>query len=357
MRMSLLYTYLKILRKDKHTILKKNIIGPMTATLFAASSPNPGRMRPLNMMRDLPSVADLIELCFSSTLDPEGRSYIDQMRRNGRDSSFLSWAPRVIETVSLPLSGFVWENNGRVVGNVSLIPFVKHGQKIFLIANVATHPEYRRQGIARQLTAAAMARAREKHAQSIWLHVRDDNPGAIKLYHELGFVERSRRTNWYASSGTTPLGNLRSNIQVAPRTTRDWPLQSAWLARAYPASLDWYNTQNWGIFKPGLINALYRLMTDISTVQWSAQRSGKLLGVLACQRSLGRTDQLWAALPEQPEPDAMTSLLLHGRRLLSQSRSLTLEYPSGPLDEAIRAAGLIPQRTLAWMEAPGNATF
>ena len=36
---------------------------------------------------------------------------------------------------------------------------------------------------------------------------------------------------------------------------------------------------------------------------------------------------------------------------------LTLEYPSGPLDEAIRAAGLIPQRTLAWMEAPGDATF
>jgi ribosomal protein S18 acetylase RimI-like enzyme len=329
----------------------------MTATLFAAARPDSGRMRPLNMMRDLPSIADLIELCFSSTLDPEGRSYIDQMRRNGRDTSFLSWAPRVIDTVSLPLSGFVWESNGHVVGNVSLIPFVKNGRKVFLIANVATHPEYRRQGIARQLTTAALARAREKHAQSIWLHVRDDNPGAIKLYRELGFVERSRRTNWYASSGTTPLGNLRSNIQIAPRAARDWQLQSAWLARAYPANLDWYQAQRWNLFRPGIISSLYRFVADINITQWSAQRAGKLLGVLAGQRGYGHAGHVWAAFPENADSEAITGLLLHGRRLLSHSNSLSLEYPTGPLDEAIRAAGLIPQRTLAWMEAPGNATF
>ncbi len=46
-------------------------------------------------------------------------------------------------------------------------------------------------------------------------------------------------------------------------------------------------------------------------------------------------------------------LLLHGRRLLSQAHNLTLEYPVGPADEAIRAAGFTPQRTLCWMEAPG----
>ncbi len=80
----------------------------MISTLASAPTTTPGRLRPLNVLRDLPSVADLIELCFSSTLDPDGRAYVDQMRRNGHDASFLSWAPRVIETVSLPLSGFVW---------------------------------------------------------------------------------------------------------------------------------------------------------------------------------------------------------------------------------------------------------
>jgi hypothetical protein len=38
--------------------------------------------------------------------------------------------------------------------------------------------------------------------------------------------------------------------------------------------------------------------------------------------------------------------------MLSQSNSLTMECPAGPLDDAIRAAGFVSQRTLAWMEAP-----
>jgi ribosomal protein S18 acetylase RimI-like enzyme len=325
----------------------------MITTLPAATTVRSGQLRPLNILRDLPSVADLIELCFASTLDPDGRSYIDQMRRNGRDAGFLNWAPRVIETVSLPLSGFVWEDHGRIVGNVSLIPFSKFGQKIYLVANVATHPEYRRSGIARQLTEAAMQRAREKRAQAIWLHVRDDNPGAIQLYKSLGFVERSRRTNWQAASGTTPLGNIRADFQVTPRPARDWPLQREWLARAYPADLDWYHPQSWGSFQPGLFHAFYRLLADINLIQWSVSRHGLPLGMLTCQRTNGYTDRLWAALPPQPDPEAVTMLLLHGRRLLSQSRNLALEYPTGSTDAAIRAAGFVAQRTLAWMEAPG----
>ncbi len=325
--------------------------------MFALTQKNAqalGYMRPLNVLRDLPAVADLIELCFSSTLDPEGRSYIAQMRRNGVDSSFLNWAPRVIETVSLPLSGFVWEKKGRVVGNVSLIPFSRHGKKIFLIANVATHPDFRRQGIAHQLTVAAMKRAREKHAQAIWLHVRDDNLGAIQLYTELGFVERTRRTTWHAPSGLTQTAHAPSAlIQIMPRFARDWPLQREWLARAYPPELDWYNSQNWNLFKPGIVSAIYRLMVDVNTLQWSAYRNGQLEGVFGCQRSIGHSDQLWAALPVQPDADIMTSLLAHGQRVLQQSRSLVFEYPTGSLNDAIRAAGLVPQRTLAWMEAPG----
>ncbi len=325
----------------------------MISTLTSAPTTTPGRLRPLNILRDLPSVADLIELCFSSTLDPEGRTYIDQMRRNGHDVSFLNWAPRVIESVSLPLSGFVWEDRGRVVGNVSLIPFTKHGQKIFLVANVATHPDYRRRGIARELTMAAMQRAREKCAQAIWLHVRDDNPGAIQLYRELGFVERTRRTSWQAAPGAASPGNAPVNLRILPRPGRDWAIQQGWLARAYPEALDWYQPQAWSMFQPGLLQNLYRLLADLHTIQWSVYRDGTLQGVLACQRTGGYHDRLWAAMPVKPDLDAITLLLFHGRGWLTQSHSLSLEYPSGPADEAICAAGFFVQRTLCWMEAPG----
>src|SRR5512140_3556967 len=328
----------------------------MTTTLYSATTRYVGRMRPLNLLRDLPAVADLIELCFSNTLDPEGRSYIDQMRRNGYDSSFLNWAPRVIETVSLPLSGFVWEHKGRVVGNVSLIPFSRHGQKVFLIANVATHPDYRRQGIARQLTSAAMQRAREKRADSIWLHVRDDNPGAIQLYRDLGFVERSRRTTWMFSSGVLSKAAPPAGIQITEPLARDWPVQREWLSRAYPPELDWYHPQAWKFFKPGLLNIFYRLMNDVSIRQWPAYPNANLLGVVGSQRSGYQSEQFWAALPAQPETEIVTALLLQAQRHLMPARGMSFEYPVGPADEAIQAAGLMAQRTLSWMEAPGVAT-
>ena len=329
----------------------------MTAATISVNTSSAGRMRPLNLLRDLPAVADLIEICFSSTLDPEGRSYIDQMRRSGYDSSFLNWAPRVIETVSLPLTGFVWETRGRVVGNVSLIPFNNSRKKIFLIANVATHPDYRRQGIARQLTEAAIRRAQERHADSVWLHVRDDNPGAIQLYQNLGFVERARRTSWQVLAGARPKVSLPSGLQLIPPSPRDWIIRSAWFARAYPPELDWYRPQTWGIFQPGILRVLYRLLTDTSIFQWSAQQDGTLIGMVGFQYAGYQPGQLWAALPVMPDPLAVTALLYHAQSRLHYPHNLMFEYPAGPLDDAIQAAGFSPSRTLVWMENTTLATI
>ena len=118
-------------------------------------------LRALNILRDLPAVADLIELCFSNTMDSEGQRYVQDMRRAGRDDSFLRWATKMTETTSLPLTGYIWEENGKIVGNASLVPFRRKNERIYLIANVATHPDFRRRGIARALTERAYAEARK----------------------------------------------------------------------------------------------------------------------------------------------------------------------------------------------------
>src|SRR5215208_2651731 len=167
----------------------------ITIPVKANEHPN---IRPLNVLRDLPAVADLIELCFSSTMDNDGQRYLSDMRRASHDDSFLSWASHMTETASMPLMGYIWEQAGRIVGNASLIPFRDHGKRIYLIANVATHPDFRRRGIGRALTERVTQHARGKNAAAIWLHVRDDNPGAIQLYESLGFQEIARRTNWHA---------------------------------------------------------------------------------------------------------------------------------------------------------------
>ncbi len=318
----------------------------ITVPVREKSHPN---LRPLNVLRDLPNVADLIELCFSSTMDSEGQRYIQDMRRAGRDASFLSWATRAAESTSLPLTGYVWEENGRIVGNASLVPFRHNRKRIYLIANVATHPDYRRHGIARALTEQALRHAREKKTDAVWLHVRDDNPGAIQLYAGLGFVERARRTSWQAN-GDSHAETPQTDISISSRDPRWWPLQQKWLARLYPDDLAWHRNWSFSALRPGLWNWLYLLFVDMNVRQWAALERDQLAAALSWVPG-GRGESLYLAAGATSDPEALTALLLHARRALSHQRYLSLEFPVGTFDTAILNAGFSPQRTLIWMQA------
>lgn len=307
-------------------------------------------MRPLNVLRDLSSIADLIELCFSPTMDNDGQRYLSDMRRASRDDSFLHWASRMTETASMPLMGYVWEENGRIIGNASLIPFRDKGKRIYLIANVATHPDYRRRGIGRALTERVMKQARDKRASAVWLHVRDDNPGAIRLYQDLGFQEVARRTTWQVSSDHR-ISYPDIDIKIVPRPSRFWPLQQQWLRRLYPDELSWYHSWNLNALRPGLWNWVYLLFVDFNIRQWAAVRGEELIATLAWVPQGGRSEALYAATGVRSDPQALTSLLIHAQHMITYSPRLTLEYPAGEMVDAIRSAGFKPQRTLLWMRA------
>ena len=172
----------------------------MASIAVQMAAEHPGPLRPLNILRDLPQVADLIELCFETTMDDDGQSYVQQMRKASTDRDFLAWANKLMESTSMPLAGYVWEDNGKIVGNASLVFQAHRGRKLAMIANVATHPNYRRRGIGRALTERALLGAQQKGTRDIWLQVRQDNPGAIRIYSELGFEELARRTTYYSRS-------------------------------------------------------------------------------------------------------------------------------------------------------------
>lgn len=311
--------------------------------------PHP-HMRAMNMFRDLPAVADLIELCFADTIDNDGQRYIADMRRASRDDGFLKWASHMTESASLPLTGFVWEEDGRIVGNASLIPFRERGRRIYLIANIATHPSHRRRGIARILTRRAMQYGWDKKASALWLHVRDDNPGAIRLYEELGFREIARRTTWIAKPDPQ-LSKPVSDIRIVQREPRFWFQQQDWLRRLHPDVLGWYGSLNINSLRPGLMNWLYLLFVDVNIRQWAAVRGDHLLATLSWVPRGGRAESLVAATGKGSEPEALTRLLIHARRALTGQSRLSLEYPAGEMTEAFLAAGFSERRTLLWMRA------
>ncbi|MBI5965619.1 MAG: GNAT family N-acetyltransferase [Chloroflexi bacterium] len=322
----------------------------MASFTISARAEQHANLRPLSILRDLPAVADLIEMCFSNTMDNEGKRYVQDMRRAGKDNSFLRWANRAAESTSLPLTGYIWEENGKIIGNASLVPFRNRKHRVYLIANVAVHPDHRRNGIARALTERAMRHAHEKKVSNIWLHVRDDNPGAIELYAKLGFVERARRTSWQAVTDSYA-PTLKTDIAITNRHPRDWQTQLNWLSRLYPDLLAWHRNWTFASLRPGLWNWLYLLFVDMNVRQWTAVRNDRMEAALAWIPD-GRGESLYPAISDRSDPEALTALLLQARRDLSPFYPrISLEFPSTEFDGAILAAGFKSLRTLIWMQA------
>lgn len=308
----------------------------------------PGTMRPLNPLRDLMAVADLIELCFHGTMDAEGRGFLSELRRSAGGSGFSGWASRTSDMASVPLSGFVWEDSGRIVGNVSLIPFRRHGQRVIFIANVAVHPDYRRRGIARHLTRRAVMAAREKSGYEIWLQVRDDNPGAVTLYEQLGWRELARRTTWRMSPAKPPEPPAPS-LKVYNHGASNWALLRSWFEWAYPRSISWYYPTYWDSFRPGLMHSFQRFVGGLSFREWSVYDGKRLCGALIAQVDPGHGEHLWAAIPDDGD-QGLHALLVRARADLSRRHSVSLEYPANEGVDAIQRAGFFPYRTLIWMK-------
>jgi len=321
----------------------------MTAIASSINAPVP-QLRLLNIVRDLPGVADLVEKCFADTMDDDGRSYLQQMRRAGQDNVFLRWASSAVETASMPLTGYIWEENGEIIGNVSLIPYRHARKKFILIANVAVQPEYRNRGIGRALTPAAMQHARQRRADETWLHVREDNPTAIHLYRSMGFVELARRTTWQAQPDRNASA-LDIGIDVTRRTTRDWPAQENWLQRLYPDLLTWYQPIPWNSLRPGVGPFLFRFLSDFEIRHWVARTNNLPSAIVSWQAMAGRKNRLWVAIPPDGNEDVLTALLVHARNELNKREKISLDLPAGLYNASINAAGYHPHRTLLWMKS------
>ncbi len=311
------------------------------------SSSSQEHIRPFDARRDLEAAADLIEVCFADNLSIDGRRYLARMRNAAKIGRTTQW--QALQS-GFPLGGLVWEQDGRLVGNLSLIPFWHRGRALYLIANVAVHPDYRRRGIARQLTEAALEKARRRFASEVWLHVRDDNPAAFSLYASVGFQPKARRTSWVVAHASQLEGEMPAGVRVVPRWGRHWRDQARWLEANYPSALRWNYPLKMGAMRPGIWGMLYRFFVELPVRHWAVERNGRLLGVLSWQPSGAYADRLWLAAPAETEALVLQAVLPFIRREGRLRRPLGLEYPAGRAAEVLRAAGFEPEHTLVWMK-------
>ncbi len=311
-------------------------------------------LRPLDPRKDLNGVADLIDICFDFHMDEDGREYVRQIRRVAQSQNSLFGMSQNLGSSGVPMQGFVWEMDGKLVGNLTIIPFLREAHWQYLIANVATNPQYRRQGIARKLTQTALQYIREHNGNTAWLQVRDDNSAAYDLYTSLGFNELARRTTYRALPRNYKSSPSGSTIYLTRRRSADWPSQKVWLQATYPPEIAWHLPFQIRNFEPGFWNNLMHFVQDETIYQWAAHRGERLLGVASLETNRGNTDNLWLAFPPNLEEDALFSLLTHIRTEASMNRTVTVNFPSGVAERCFQSAGYEKHLTLVWMNQPLN---
>lgn len=161
------------------------------AAMHAATQPThqPIRrgIRPFDLGRDLRPVARLIAEAFADDLDAQGQAALRELRILGYMSGLIRFLNRTTTAdFQQVFGGFVWVEDGRVVGNVT-VQQMGNGSGRWQIANVAVEPSFRGRGIARALMEHALDYIREMGGAWAVLQVRADNQIARGLYERLGF--------------------------------------------------------------------------------------------------------------------------------------------------------------------------
>ena len=159
-----------------------------TQAISANATPQTGQagLRPMDVRRDLIAVANLIHHAFENELDQGGLDALQEMRLLGRMGPLTHVASRFSQDFHDMLEGFVWEEDEKVVGNVSIQRLDSYGQR-WGISNVAVEATHRGRGIARQLMKAAVDHVKSKRGDWMILQVRRNNPIALNLYEKIGF--------------------------------------------------------------------------------------------------------------------------------------------------------------------------
>jgi ribosomal protein S18 acetylase RimI-like enzyme len=325
--------------------------------MMSASSVNfevPSYIRQLDISRDLNVVADLIELCFPIHLDQDGQTYIRKMRQAARDMRLLRWASSFSELNKRTASGFVWEEQGRILGNLSLIPIHEGGNRVHMIANVAVHPDARRRGIAHALTQKALEHLRSMGEPRAWLQVRDDNPVAYNLYKKLGFKDQLVRTTWRIrpidACKQRPVSPAQCHVRR--RKSDDWTQQLLWFDELYPYEMRWHLPVNLHHFRPDFFQQMLSFFDGERHRHWAFTQQQSLAGCITWQKAPTFANNLWLAFPTDVADDVLKEALWIVLRQLPRRHSLSIDLPKGQYQSALEALGFRHFRTLVWMMCP-----
>lgn len=334
-----------VIRRDER--LKRD----MTIALPISTRVGDG-VRPVDMARDLPQVIDLLKMVFGDALESDEQ----QLFGNSSPVSANGLMYRFNPAAARLSNGFVWQSDGRIIGNATLL--TTRSWDRYLVANVAVNPAYRRRGIARALMGSITESVKERGGRVILLQVVKDNQSAINLYNSLGYRSIGNMTTWYASPSRLrelspdPSEEQAPSIELLPgnRWRDAYQLDTAHVH----ADLNWPEPILPDAYKRTLLRRAADFLNGRQSETWVVNdTNNRLIGLASILGEWGRSYQLvlrvhpdWSGQLERP----LLAKAIRRLRYLPR-RNVRIDHPEadGLTTKLLQESNFSVQRTLTHM--------
>lgn len=318
----------------------------MTAAALSQRSQTSSGIRPVNPRRDMGAIADLIQEAFDQEMDPVGSRLVQDMRTFSR-AGIWGWlfGRLFLPQAAYPM-GYVWEEDGQVVGTASLLR-VEGFPSRWVMANIAVDPTYRRRGIGRVLIQASLELAQKRNAREVLLQVLSSNQAAQVLYASLGFRPLSTRTTWSRSRSQSMPSCVDAGASRL-RVEGEWREQLALAERLHPEGLIWPYPLTSSIFH---VSGLSRIFLQENSRHWLWFEDHRLMGSLTARYSTERSTIRFLLVVDPEAREEIESPLVSSGLVAFANRKvqIVIDYPAGFAEQDFRNLGFHAQRTLTWM--------
>ena len=309
-------------------------------------------VRPFDPFRDAKSVTELIAVAFRGRLGPDGELALAEMRRAARWGPLLWWLywPGGRDGGVLP--GFVWVEQGRVLGNVSLRR--ARGWGGFFIGNVAVHSDWQRRGIGRALMEAAVEEIFAHGGRWVGLEVRADNRAARRIYERMGFCEVGRTLCMLRPAGFPWATSPPSHPTLRRGRSSDGAALFELAHTTVPISQHPLLERQKKDYRPGWERILDYWFEGRRETWWVIEASGKISGAVRAVHERGRRPDRLEVLVASDQTGSIETVLvqqgiacLHGaaRKMVE----IVLPNSTEPLVTALEAIGFQKVRVLVQM--------
>lgn len=318
-------------------------------------------LRSMDPMQDLRGVADLIEEAFASDLDQSGQNALQELRWLSRLKPLLWWMIYTNPEHTDFLSGFVWEEDRKIVGNITVNRH-KSNSRRWLISNLAVSKDYRGRGISRSLMDAGLELVRECNGASISLQVRADNEPAKQLYHSFNFKKITATTYlWADRVPPVEIVPIPHNLTLRPRNMTSYDTREAYtLASASTPPLtqkEWPLRQNqFRLSGSQSVTNFVRTFLGIGqAVFWAVEDGQRFVAMVNVRPGRWRRPHKieltvhpdWRGHLEKP---LISRALFYLRSWRNRNISIKHSADHTAAIEAYKSCGLYEKQTLLWMK-------